>query len=139
MTVKYKAGYKYQLAAEVIIKLPFFVYEVRERNNWVCIDHAQNLIFAPGYAWDGASGMTIDTKATIRPSLAHDGLYQLMRENLLFAHKYKPLADKLLLDLLIEDGMNSLRATTWYLGVKMFGHQATQPRKNELLHAPKPC
>jgi hypothetical protein len=33
-----------------------------------------------GYAWNGPSGPTLDTRNFMRGSLVHDALYQLMRE-----------------------------------------------------------
>ena len=38
------------------------------------------LTIRKGYAWDGPSGPTIDTKDFMRGSLVHDALYQLLRE-----------------------------------------------------------
>jgi len=45
-----------------------------------------------GYCWNGASGPVIDTKSTMRGSLVHDALYQLMRMGLI-GQEYKLLAD----------------------------------------------
>lgn len=41
------------------------------------------LLIREGYEWDGPSGWTWDTYPFIRPSLGHDGKYQLMRMGLL--------------------------------------------------------
>ena len=51
------------------------------------------IIIKKGYAWDGASGPTIDTKSSMRASLVHDALYQLIRLKLL-PFSYKAIADK---------------------------------------------
>ena len=40
------------------------------------------LLIKDGYAWDGASGPTIDTKNTQTASLVHDGLWQLIAAGL---------------------------------------------------------
>jgi hypothetical protein len=37
------------------------------------------LTVAAGYAWDGPSGPTLDTPATMRASLEHDVFYQMIR------------------------------------------------------------
>ena len=52
------------------------------------------LIIQPKYAWDGASGPTLDTKNTMTPSLVHDAFYQLIREEVL-PRKYKENADRI--------------------------------------------
>jgi hypothetical protein len=76
-----------------------------------------------GYAWDGASGPTIDTKAMIKASLLHDALYQLIR-----AHRL-PLTlreecDNIFHWYLRKFGMSKFRA--WYVrkGVRWFGRKA---------------
>ena len=48
------------------------------------------LQIAAGYAWDGASGPTIDTRNSMIASLVHDALYQLIRED-----NYPPAPDEL--------------------------------------------
>lgn len=65
-----------------------------------------------GYAWDGPSGPTIDTKSTLRASLIHDGLYQLMRLGLLELI-WRDRADDLLRDIMIEDKAFVWRAKLW--------------------------
>ena len=72
-----------------------------------------------GYAWDGASGPTIDTKDTIRASLIHDCYYQAMRLGLV--HKqFRKVADKELRDQMIKAGCWKIRAKLWYLAVRLF-------------------
>ena len=84
-----------------------------------------------GYAWDGPSGPTIDTKNFMRGSLVHDGLYQLMREGLLAHEEYRKSADDLLRDICVEDGMSKFRA--WYVhrAVRISGGKSTKPRTKE--------
>jgi len=72
------------------------------------------------YAWDGASGPTIDSPSTMRASLVHDALYQLIRLGAL-PRSAKGAADQLLHDLLIEDGMSRVRAWYWLRAVSWFG------------------
>lgn len=81
-----------------------------------------------GYAWDGPSGPTIDTKTFIRASLVHDALYQLMREEKLDRIKYREDADQLLKRICLEDGMNSFRAAYVYKFVRWFGKSSTKPK-----------
>lgn len=79
-----------------------------------------------GYAWDGASGPTIDTKSSMVASLVHDFLYQLIREGYLQKSDRKP-ADLTLYDLLIEHGMWKWRAKMWYQGVRKGAWWAATP------------
>ena len=78
------------------------------------------LIIADGYAWDGASGIAINTKNSLRASCGHDALYQLIRLGLLPRTK-RLQADSDLRKWLIEDGMLELRAGIWFLAVRLFG------------------
>ncbi|EMJ98133.1 hypothetical protein [Leptospira alstonii] len=81
-----------------------------------------------GYAWDGPSGPTIDTKTFMRGSLVHDALYQLMREEKLDRLKYRENADQLLKKICLEDGMNSFRASYVYRFVRLFGEPSAKPK-----------
>lgn len=78
-----------------------------------------NLLIKNGYAWDGASGITIDTDSSIRGSLIHDSFYQLMREKYL-RKKNRLAADEILRDTCIEDGMYKWRANIWFFCVRKF-------------------
>ncbi|WP_078126144.1 hypothetical protein [Leptospira alexanderi] len=81
-----------------------------------------------GYAWDGPSGPTIDTKTFLRGSLVHDALYQLMREKKLDWQLYRDPADQLLKQICLEDGMNAFRAAYVYRFVRWFGESSAIPR-----------
>ena len=63
-----------------------------------------------GYAWDGPSGPTIDTKSSMRGSLFHDALYQLLRMKLISGETNRRKADKGFYLILREDKMWILRA-----------------------------
>lgn len=116
--IKYYDGYKYQLAEDYGIKVPIDV--VAEVNhNFLRLTLNGELIIKAGYAWDGPSGPTIDTKSSMRASLVHDVLYQLMREELIGMHN-RPIADELLYQLCLEDGMWKWRAWFWRREVKKF-------------------
>lgn len=108
---------------------------VRVSDGWVQIFSDGTLTFRAGYCWDGPSGPTIDTRNWMRASLAHDGLYQLLREQLLAeagAHDdLRRYADELMHGMLIEDGMSRARARMSYLGVRLFGGRAARPRRTQ--------
>lgn len=70
-------SYKYQLVEE-------FTYETGITGFNILTDYVQLndeglLTIRKNYAWDGASGPTFDTKNSMRGSLVHDALYQLLR------------------------------------------------------------
>lgn len=89
-------------------------------DSWVVLFPSGLLCLRAGYTWDGASGPTIDTKNWFRASLVHDGLYQLMRENLI-SKDHRRYADDLMRQILRTDGMNPIRAYYSWLAVRWFG------------------
>lgn len=90
------------------------------------------LTLKDGYAWDGPSGPTIDTKNFMRGSLVHDALYQLMRSAVIDQDQRKR-ADTILKEICLDAGMSRIRAWWVYLGVRWFGSSSAQP---DMLHAP---
>ena len=85
-----------------------------------------SLVIGKGYSWDGASGPTVDTDATMRASLAHDALYQCMRIGALDG-RYRAKVDRLFRRHLAEDGVNLVRRWLWYRMVRWFGGKAAKP------------
>ena len=75
----YCRGYKYQLDQTYVVQV-----SIKPRadiiTEWIKLNRDGMLAIMDGYAWDGPSGPTIDTKNFMRGSLVHDALYQLMRE-----------------------------------------------------------
>ena len=90
------------------------------------------LIIKKGYAWDGPSGPTFDTKNFMRGSLVHDALYQLMREKKI-GQDQKKRADEILREICLASGMSKIRAWWVYQGVKIGGKSSAKP---DTLHAP---
>lgn len=123
--ISFRRGYKYQLASDHVEKtgIPNWDCEV---DGFVELDTAGQLVIHAGYAWDGPSGPTIDTKSFMRGSLVHDALYQLMREGELPV-RYRFHADRLLRLLCLDDGMPRIRAWWVYHSVRMFGGKAVHP------------
>jgi len=128
-------GYKYILEADerftLKVNLPssFWTEWVCPVRNYFYYSADGTLSIRAGYAWDGASGPTIDTKTTYHGSLLHDLLYQLMREGII-PRSYRKAADQELRDVCIEHGMYPIRAKLWYLAVRTFGGKQALPRKN---------
>ncbi len=79
-----------------------------------------------GYCWDGSSGPTWDTISSMRASLFHDALYQMMRESLLPVI-WRKVSDKLYHNVCIDDGMWRIRAWYQYKAVRIFGARNASP------------
>jgi hypothetical protein len=140
----YKEGYKYWVNRHYHVRIDIFpekdicvFFETDEINGnpvkipVLSLDRFGNLIFHPGYVWDGASGPTFDTLNSMIASLIHDGLYQLIRLGFI-GIQYKKYADELLRLICIEDGMFECRAGIWYIGVANFGNDACKPSSEHL-------
>ena len=89
------------------------------------------------YAWDGPSGLTIDTKSFMRGLLVHDALYQLMRLGKLDYEVHRKTADQILRDICIEDGMWKFRAAYVYRAVRIFGKKHADPANRITCMPPK--
>ncbi len=131
----YKKGFKYQLHSYIHVQT-----EIKPHKNIACgfisLTRAGVLSIASGYAWDGASGIAWDTKSSMRGSLVHDALYELLR-NCLIVDEYREYADRLLRDICIEDGMWAWRANAWYKAVSEVAEFAADPEnKKKTLQAP---
>ena len=102
---------------------------------WVVLKQNGLLVIRAGYAWDGASGPTIDSKSSMRASLVHDALYQLLRAGKL-SPDARAAADKLLEDLCVADGMWRWRARLWWAAVRRWAGYAAKRRAERTLVAP---
>lgn len=112
-------------------------------NGFITLSTSGLLTISKGYAWDGPSGPTIDTKTFMKgspppPPLVHDALYQLMRMKLL-PISHKDYADRILQRICKDDGMCRLRAWYVYWGVRLFAKSAvTKPQEGDtqIIEAP---
>lgn len=140
--IHYTKGYKYQLKETYHVLI-----DIKEQHDMAALlgDKHCTLIdlcssgklsIKRGYAWDGPSGPTLDTKSFMRGSLVHDALYQLMRERGL-NQSYRKYADELLKEMCVEDGMSKIRAWLVYCAVRFAGAPSADPKnKREVLTAP---
>lgn len=122
--IAYRAGYKYQLDDHHFEQTALRGHEINE--SYLRLDPNGLLTITKGYAWDGPSGPTIDTRSFMRGSLVHDALYQLIRLGHL-GHNSRLHADELLREICRQDGMNPVRAWWVYHSVRIFGRPATMP------------
>jgi hypothetical protein len=131
----YKPGYKYQLEEDYAIQLPKELWPdslLDIYDTYFILGIDGTLTIKAGYAWDGPSGPTFDTKNFMRGSLVHDVLYQAMKTGYLPATCRKA-ADELLRQICLEDGMSSVRAWWVYQGVRFGGgNYVTTPEKPAL-------
>lgn len=124
--IKYRGGYKYQLAVDYRVTIP--IYPLTDiACQFISLSTTGDLVVKAGYAWDGASGPTIDSKSCMRGALVHDCLYQMMRQQLL-PHSWRSKADDVLMQMCIEDGMFRWRAWLWR---KMVGEFADPASRHE--------
>ena len=133
--IKYKAGYKYQLAADYGMTVP--IYPAQDVDTeYISLTMAGKMVIKRGYCWDGASGPTVDTKSSMRGALVHDALTQLVRLELI-SRDWLPTIHRMLFELCIDDGMWTWRAGAWKLAVNVFGDAAAHPdNERRVLTAP---
>lgn len=125
--IKYRKGYKYQLAVDTVQQVDIFPEEPIY-TPYIDLSTLGKLTIRQGYAWDGPSGPALDTPGAMRASLVHDVLYQLMREEFL-PREARAQADKELYRIAREDGMNWLRAKYFYFAVSKFAANRAHPNQ----------
>jgi len=100
----------------LIFNKPFKDDKVELRKNGL-------LTIKPGFGF-GADGPTIDTKSSREASCVHDAIYYLSDkghfegEN---SQKMRGIADKLLYNICLENGMWKWRAKAWLKTLEIFG------------------
>ena len=126
----YQQGYKYKLAFDERIEVPFrdkIPLEFYD-NGFIMYDYGW-LLIRKGYAWDGTSGPIIDTKNNMFPSLVHDAWYQLLREGGM-PQSTKVYADRWFGDLCHERGTYKIITDVYVEGLILYGSKAA--------HTPRP-
>ena len=136
--IKYRKGYKYQLAENYTVKTGI----VRDKKtssgymiqtDFITLYVDGGLYIKKGYAWDGPSGPAINTNNFMRGSLVHDVLYQLMRTGTLDI-KWREQADKELKRICLEDGMSKIRAWYVYKSVRLFAGKAASAENTKKVY-----
>lgn len=122
--IRYRAGYKYQLADPYALNVGITPKEPVV-TPFICLSERGNLYINGGYAWDGATGFP-DIPSIMRASLVHDALYQLMRLGYLPVES-RPVSDDVFRRVCLSAGMPSLLAAPVYRGVRLFGGPAADP------------
>lgn len=111
--------YKYKLAETEVFSTGIIGHAFTH-NFFFMTEHGL-LFVKEGYLWDGVSGVTWDSKNTMRGGLGHDAMYQAIRLGLL-PPKFKAVADEKFYQWLIREGMSKFRAGYYYHAVDKFGH-----------------
>ena len=122
---KYNLHENYEYQADINVEEPCDL-------GYVKITEDGLLTVSVGYAWDGPSGPTFDSKNFMRGSLVHDALYQLIREKKINEDQRRR-SDEILRKICLENGMSKIRAWWVFWGVYLFGSGAAKP---DLLSAP---
>lgn len=122
--IKYKSGYKYQLVEKTWFDTDIYP-ETDIDTDFIQLSIGGVLVIKPGYAWDGPSGPTIDTKNSMQGSLLHDALYQLLREKLITGESNRRKSDKAFYLQLRKDRMWKIRAKVWWRAVRRWAKQSS--------------
>lgn len=128
MKFKNISRYKYLLTEDISVIteiFPEFNIQEPEENPYITLTKHGILTVHSGYAWDGASGIAIDTHDFMRASLFHDALYQLMRQGRL-PISAREQADDLMYRICREDGMSEFRAEYCRKAVRLFGESSAE-------------
>lgn len=88
-----------------------------------------------GYLWS-ANFPAINTEDTRPASLVHDLIYDLIKDGLLPREPFKDLADKAMMEILIECKVPDFRAWAWYRAVQAGGDSALDSPRPKLKYAP---
>lgn len=130
----YKKRIKYKYTLHETYQYETGIKGVCFTNKFIDLNLDGRLIIAKGFAWDGPSGPTIDTRNFMRASLVHDALYQILRESPDMEHRkrFRKKADNVLRTICNDEDMFWFRSTYVYYAVRLFGGSRAKP---DLLHA----
>lgn len=130
-------GESYQLTKPFKIKINIYPRRDIVDHPLIFLSRKGWLWFAPWYTWDGPSGPTYDTKNSLKGSLVHDGLCELMRWGLLNRRRWRTPSDMELRRICRLDGMSLIRSHLWYRSVNVVGASASSPKsRRKILMAP---
>lgn len=115
--IRYSEGYKYQLEALYACETP--VTGTLIEDDLFTIYESGLLVIRKGFAWDGASGPTFDSKSSMRASLVHDVFCICMRDGRLSYEKWQDTVNEFFRQQCIEDGMWHWRAGLWHAAVEL--------------------
>ena len=129
--MKYRKGFKYQLAEPVTFQTSFAGREVFTK--WIKLHPDGKLCLSVGYAWDGTSGPVIDRKTNMQASGLHDALYQLMRLGLIPYTLWRQ-ADEEFRKILLEDGAWRIAVAIDMVGLMIADGRAARPSERKKIY-----
>lgn len=107
---------KYQLAQDFEIHTPITGEAIDDQ--FFTLYRDGFLRVRKGFAWDGASGPTLDTKNSMSASLVHDVLCIMMRDRRLSYARWQDITNLFFEEMCIRAGMWRWRSRLWYLAVE---------------------
>jgi len=130
--IRYRKGYKYQLSETYSLRIGIEPPQ-NIHTEFISLTKLGLLTIQMGYAWDGPSGCTVDTRSSMRGALVHDALYQLMRREKL-DRRLREVADEIAHSIWIQDGMYRWRAWLWKRALNKFAGFAADPRNDPMIY-----
>jgi len=130
--IKYRKGYKYQLAEDLIIITPI-IPKKKIVHEFFTLDIDGVLCVKRNYAWDGCSAIAYDTNTNMRAGCAHDSFFQMMRLGLLDRNTYFHQVNQFFHIILLEDGMIKVRAWYYFKAVENFSWSSTLAKEEPLV------
>lgn len=114
--IRYIKGMKYTLSESYMVQTPILGFSIIDP--WFQLFPDGQLLILAGFAWDGPSGPTFDTKDSLRASLVHDVFCIAMRDGRI-GFEHQDAINEFFRTMCIEDGMPEWRAKIWHLGVEI--------------------
>ena len=136
--MKYSKGYKYQLKTDYTHPRPIFtVISALVELPFIQVDLCGIMTIRAGYAWDGASGPTVDCESSMTPSLVHDAGYQLGRSGYYagFEKSARKWWDDEFYQMLCDRDFNLGRAYLYHKAVRHFAARAFDSKPKAIIEA----
>lgn len=142
MKLHYTKGYKYQTEYDYEFKFNLGAYGNlippytwgEDKLRFIQYNSIYNIInIMAGYAWDGPSGPTKDTKTNMRASLEHDVLYQLLRLRII-PLSFRDEADRQFDKTAKKDGMSWWRHKYYLFALRNFASFAANPKNKKKVY-----
>ena len=132
--MRYRSGYKYQLAEDDWVQTDIIPTSYID-TEFITLDMKGLLGLRSGYASDGPSGPTIDTKSSIRGAFFHDAACQLVRTgHLPYTPEIIAKVNMLAYKIWVADGMWKWRAKNWHGALENFGGFALDPKNRKKVY-----
>ena len=126
--MRYRKGYKYQLAEDAFLQTNIIPPSPVD-TQFITLDMSGLLGLRSGYASDGPSGPTIDTKTSMSGAFFHDGACQLGRMGLIpYSPEIIAKVNMMAYEKWVASGMYEWRARWWHRGLTSFGDFALDPK-----------